>query len=109
MRLLRGLAGVLLWVVSLLLMLVAVILCVTLILIPLGIPLMGYARRTFTLSLKLMLPRAVTHPVDTADKAMAKRGRKARKRAQKEAAATAKDAGRLSRRGRKQMKRLAKA
>jgi len=90
-------------------MLVAVILCVTLILIPLGIPLMGYARRTFTLSLKLMLPRAVTHPVDTADKAMTKRGRKARKRAKKEAAATAKDAGRLGRRGRKRMKQLAKA
>jgi len=108
-RLLRGLAGVLLWVVSLLLILIAAILCVTLILLPLGIPLMGYARRTFTLSLKLMLPRAVSHPVDTADKAMAKRSRRARKRAKKQAALTAKDAGRLSRRGRKQMKRLAKA
>jgi hypothetical protein len=61
MRLLRGLAGALLWIVSLLLVLVGAILCVTVILIPLGIPLIGYARRMFTFSVKLMLPRAVTH------------------------------------------------
>jgi hypothetical protein len=58
MQLLRGLAGVLLWVVALLLALVAIILCVTVLLIPLGLPLLGYARRLFTLSLKLMVPRS---------------------------------------------------
>jgi len=83
MRLLRGLAGVLLWVLALLLALVAIILCVTVILLPLGLPLLGYARRAFTLSLRLMLPRAVSHPVETADKAIAKRGHKARKQAGK--------------------------
>jgi hypothetical protein len=56
MALLRGLAGALLWVVSLLLTLVAVILCVTVLLLPLGLPLLGYARRLFALSLRLMLP-----------------------------------------------------
>ena len=75
MRLLRGLGGALLWIVSLLLVLVGAVLCVTVILLPVGIPLLGYARRMFTLSLKLMLPRAVSHPVETADKAAAKRRR----------------------------------
>jgi hypothetical protein len=79
MRLVRGLGGVVLWLVSALLGLVGVIACVTIILLPLGIPLLGYARRTFSLSLKLMLPRAVTHPVQTAESSMQRRGRKARK------------------------------
>lgn len=57
MRLLRGLAGVLLWIVALLLALVALILCVTVLLIPLGLPLLGYARRLFTFSVRLMFPR----------------------------------------------------
>jgi hypothetical protein len=57
MRLLRGLAGVLLWIVALLLALVAVVLCVTVLLIPLGLPLLGYARRLFTFSVRLMFPR----------------------------------------------------
>jgi hypothetical protein len=54
----------LLWIGSLLLTLVAVILCVTVILLPVGIPLLGYARRMFTLSLRLMLPRAVATNAD---------------------------------------------
>ncbi len=58
MLLLRGLAGALLWILSALLGLVAVILCITVLLLPLGLPLLGYARRLFTLSLRLMLPRA---------------------------------------------------
>jgi len=68
MRLLRGLAGALLWVVSLVLILVAAILCATILLLPLGLPLLGYARRLFALSLRLILPRAVSHPGETADK-----------------------------------------
>ena len=56
MRLLRGLAGVLLWVVALLLAIVALLLCVTVLLIPLGLPLLGYARRLFTFSVRLMFP-----------------------------------------------------
>ena len=58
MSLLRGLAGALLWVGALLLAIVAVVLCVTILLIPLGLPLLNYARRLFTLSLKLMLPHS---------------------------------------------------
>jgi hypothetical protein len=41
-----------------------VVLCVTVILLPLGIPLLGVARRMFTRSVALMLPRAMSHPVD---------------------------------------------
>jgi hypothetical protein len=79
MRLLRGLAGALLWIVSALLGLVGVLLCVTIVLLPVGIPLLGYARRSFTMSLKMMLPRAVTHPVETTDKVVSEHGRRLRK------------------------------
>jgi hypothetical protein len=79
MGLLRGLAGAVLWIVAALLALVAVVLCVTVILLPVGLPLLGYARRMFTLSLKLIVPRAVSHPVKTAEKSAKKRGRKARR------------------------------
>jgi hypothetical protein len=64
MRLLRGLGGLLLWLAAALVGLVAVILCVTVILLPLGLPLLGYARRLLALSIKLMLPRSVAHPVE---------------------------------------------
>jgi hypothetical protein len=62
MRLLRALGGVLLWIVSALLGLIAVILCVTVILLPVGIPLLGYAGRLFMLSVHLVLPRSHRTP-----------------------------------------------
>jgi hypothetical protein len=102
MRLLRGLAGALLWIVSGLVGLVAVILCVTIILLPVGLPLLGYARRLFTLSLKMILPRVVTHPVETADKAMQKRGRKARR----QVAAAAPDTKKLRKRTGKKARKI---
>ena len=61
MRLLRGLLGTLLWILAAVVGLVAVILCVTVILLPLGIPLLGYARRLFAQAVRMMLPRAVAH------------------------------------------------
>lgn len=64
MRLFRGLGGALLWIGAALLGLVGVVLCVTVILLPLGIPLLGLARRMFTRAVALMLPRAVSHPLD---------------------------------------------
>jgi hypothetical protein len=63
MRLVRGLLGALLWLGAALLALLGVLLCATLILLPLGIPLLGYARRLFTSAVRLMLPKAVAHPV----------------------------------------------
>jgi hypothetical protein len=79
MRLLRGLAGTLLWIVAALLGLVALILCATIILLPVGLPLLGYVPRLFALSFKLVLPHAVSHPLQAADKSMHKSGRKNKK------------------------------
>jgi hypothetical protein len=56
--------GAVLWIGAALFGLVAVVLCVTVILLPLGIPLLGLARRMFTQSVALMLPRSVSHPLD---------------------------------------------
>ena len=63
MRLLRALAGSLLWILSGLLGLVGVLLCVTVVLLPLGIPALGLARRLFRYSMVFFLPRTVRHPV----------------------------------------------
>jgi hypothetical protein len=66
MRLFRGLAGALLWIVASLLALVAVILCVTVILLPVGLPLLNLSRKLFGQATRLMLPRALAHPVKQA-------------------------------------------
>ena len=63
MRFLRGLLGALLWIVAALLGLVGFVLCVTVILLPAGIPLLGVARRLFTRAVQLMLPRELAHPI----------------------------------------------
>lgn len=76
MALIRGLAGAVVALVALLLAVVAVVLCVTVILLPLGLPLLGYAGRLFALALKLMLPRAVSHPVRRFEKTLGGAGRK---------------------------------
>lgn len=93
MRLLRGLAGAVLWILAAVLGLVGVVLCVTVILLPLGIPLVMLARRLFTRSVRLMLPRSVAHPVDESGKSARKKGRKA-KSAATDAIATATKKGR---------------
>jgi len=63
MRALRMLLGSLLWIVSGLLVLVGVLLSVTLILAPLGIPLFLLGKKLMGASVRLFLPRAVAHPV----------------------------------------------
>jgi len=97
MRLLRGLLGSLLWIVAALLGLVSLILCVTVILLPLGIPLFKVSKSLFGTSVRLMLPPAVAHPVKHAGKKseqakpdvsgmvskVAKKGRKVKTRAPK--------------------------
>ena len=76
MRILRGLAGTLLWLGAAVVGLVAVLLCVTVILLPLGVPLLGVARRMFGTAVKLMLPRAASHPVQELGKSARKTARK---------------------------------
>jgi hypothetical protein len=84
MRLLRGLGGAVLWILASLLGLVGVLLCVTVILLPVGVPLMKLAGQLFTRSLQLMLPRALAHPVNEVAKAVEKKDRKITKAADKE-------------------------
>ena len=63
MRMLRALVGSLLWILSGVLGLVGVILCVTVILLPLGIPLLYLARRLFKYSMRRVARRrAVLNP-----------------------------------------------
>ena len=64
MRLLRGLCGALLWILAGLLGLVSLLLCVTIILLPLGIPLLRLTRTLFGKAIRLMLPRGLAHPVE---------------------------------------------
>jgi hypothetical protein len=80
MRFLRGLGGVLLWIVASLIGLLGAVLCVTIILLPLGIPVLLVARRMFGISTKLLLPREMTHPVDEASKSLRKTRKKAAKK-----------------------------
>jgi hypothetical protein len=80
MRFLRGLGGVLLWLVASLVGLLGAVLCVTIILLPLGIPVLLIARRMFGTSMKLLLPRELAHPVDEASKSLRKTRKKAGKK-----------------------------
>src|SRR5690348_13585383 len=68
MRLLRGLPGAVLWILAAVLGLVGVLLCLTVILLPLGIPLVKLAGRLFRHSVQLMLPRELAHPVKQLNK-----------------------------------------
>ena len=68
MRLVRGLLGALLWIVAALLGLVGLVMCVTIILLPLGIPVLGLSRRLITHAVQLMLPQSLAHPVKESKK-----------------------------------------
>ena len=62
MRVLRALGGSLLLIVTGVVGLLGVLLSVTVILLPVGIPLLMLARKLFGFSMTLFLPRAVRHP-----------------------------------------------
>jgi hypothetical protein len=72
MRLLRGLGALVVWLLTLVLLLVSALLCVTIVLLPLGIPLLLYTKKLFMVGLRLMTSRKVTHPIDELHKAAAK-------------------------------------
>jgi hypothetical protein len=94
MRVLRWLGAGLVATVGGLLGLVGVVLCVTVILLPLGIPVIMLARRMFGLATGMVVPRAVRHPVKELDR----RGSKAGKRTRAATGDAAKDATRAGRR-----------
>jgi hypothetical protein len=75
MQPLRWLAGALLWLVAGLLGAVGLLLSATIVLLPLGIPLLMLAWRLFSLSVRLVLPPAVTHPVTEMRKRALERSR----------------------------------
>ena len=75
MKPLRWLVGGVVWILAGLLGLVGVLLSVTVILLPLGIPIILLARRLFSLSAKLVLPRAVRQPGREAGEAIRRRGK----------------------------------
>ena len=76
----------------------------TVILLPVGLPLLGYALRLYSMSLKLVLPRAVSHPVDTAERSVRHRGRTAKK----DLAGAAPDLKKVRQRGRDTVRRVRK-
>lgn len=82
-RLVRVLLGTVFWILAVLVGLVAAILCVTIILLPIGIPLLLLSRRLFGASTRQFLPRKVRHPIQEADKAARKRKRRTRKQTKK--------------------------
>jgi hypothetical protein len=64
------LVAVVAWLLALVLGLVAVLLCATLILLPVGIPLLRYSRKLFGGGVRLMTSRKVTHPIEELQKAV---------------------------------------
>ena len=68
MRALRVLLGSLLWIVAGLLLLLGVVLSITIILLPLGIPLFILGRKLMGFAMALFVPRSVRHPVDEGKK-----------------------------------------
>jgi hypothetical protein len=116
MRLLRGLGGALLWVVASLVGLIAVVLCVTIILLPVGIPLLMVAKKMFGRSVGLMLPRAMSHPIDEGSKKSKQKGKQvstkagnASKKGRKKADKFDKSANKKLDKGGKKIRKLDKA
>ena len=70
MRLLRGLLAVVVWLLAVVLLLVGALLSITLILLPLGLPIIRYAVRMFGAGLRLTTSRKVTHPIDELQKTL---------------------------------------
>jgi hypothetical protein len=101
MRLLRGLLGALLWILAAVLGLVGIVLCVTVVLLPLGVPVLWVAGRLLTRAVQLMLPRSVAHPVDEVTKTVKKKSRKAGSIASDTAGGAAKKARKFARNQRK--------
>jgi hypothetical protein len=111
MRVLRGLLGLLLWILAGLLGLVSLLLCVTIILLPLGLWLFAVTRKLFATAVRLMMPRAMAHPV----KESRRKGRKVtpdppdlKGRAAKVRTGAGKKAGKLSKKARKKAKKKAR-
>ena len=80
-RALRWAAASLVGLVGGVLGLVGVLLCATLILLPLGIPVLFLARRLFRTAGQLVVPRSVRHPVEEAGRRSSRAAGSARRKA----------------------------
>jgi hypothetical protein len=119
MKALRWLGASLLGLVGGLLALVGAILCVTIILAPLGIPILFLARRLFRTAGQLVVPRKVRHPIEaltdaTSDnasdlgKSARKRGKAAREQGEAATGAAAKRTKKAKKASRKTAKKAKK-
>ncbi|GAA3804499.1 hypothetical protein [Nocardioides panacisoli] len=59
-----------LWIAAAVLGLVGVLLCVTIVLLPLGVPVLWLARKLFHAAMAMLVPRKVRHPVAAAGDAV---------------------------------------
>jgi hypothetical protein len=118
-RVLRALAGAVMWILAAVLGLIGVLLCVTVIVLPLAIPLVKLAGRLFSRSVQLMLPRALSHPVDQLTKGADNKARTTRtaasgaaghaaKKSRKVGAAASDTVGHAAKKGRKVVRKQAK-
>jgi len=109
MKALRWLGASLLGLLGGVVGLVGALLCVTLILAPVGIPLLFLARRLFRGAAALVVPRSVRHPVESLEQAAkdavpsGKSGKKLSKKARKSGKKMSKKARKSGRRARKKM------
>ena len=116
MRVLRMVLGSLVWVLAGVVGLLGLVLSVTVILLPIGIPLLMLAKRLLGTAMALMLPKAAAHPVREMGKKApdALRGGRAGRRARgKVTKRSGKSVGRAGRAvagpGRKQLRKPARA
>lgn len=79
MRVLQVLGGAVLYLLAAVVGLVGVVLSVTVVLLPLGIPLLILSGMLFRRAIALMLPRRVSHPVEEAGKKVRRKTRRLRK------------------------------
>ena len=89
MKPLRWILAGLLWIVASLVFLVGLVLCATLVLLPLGLPVTWLAKRIYAVAGRLVLPKAVRHPVAAAGDKTDELGRRARRRTRKTLSAAA--------------------
>jgi hypothetical protein len=110
MRMLRAAGGSLLLILTGIVGLLGVILSITIILLPLGIPLLWLAKKLFRTSMALFLPRAVRHPAEGLSKKTGLGATGAAEPVDSMAASmkrTRKRAGRLSGKAREQLAQMA--
>jgi len=99
MMLIRGLGASLLWILAGVLGLLGVILTVTVILAPVGIPLLMLAKKVFGYSMVVLMPNKVRHPVQHAEKSATKGS----KRLFKKSRSVAKEGRGMGRKARKSL------